>query len=332
MIDSSSGENEQFRARFRFRLQKRLDLKVAEHAFSVGGREVLLKSQDRDGLISESNWLVMSCGGFESENAARLFAKKLKNASDFSAVASRLGIDSGLDLRTGGFSTSIKEKIASATGFILRDNVHGVDVFPDDPQIVFLNVNITATVSASPAKFLAGINEFFVEPEALSQRARDIIVLLNYALMRPDPIAQIVFATSAVEMLGQQENWSLDQRRLLDELATAATNSTTGTAEERTEVVESIKRSLHKVGLRQGVMRLLAQHDLSSLKKRWDELYGRRSTLVHGLAPKPGVDYVPLAHETVSLCGCILLKILKDEAPAAVAHVDELYDTRPIQG
>jgi hypothetical protein len=53
---------------------------------------------------------------------------------------------------------------------------------------------------------------------------------------------------------------------------------------------------------------------------------GRRSTLVHGLAPRPGVDYSTLAFDTVNLCGRILLTVLTDELPAAVAHMDALYE------
>jgi len=41
-----------------------------------------------------------------------------------------------------------------------------------------------------------------------SQRVADVIPLLNYALMRAEPLGHIVFAVSAVESLGQDESWS----------------------------------------------------------------------------------------------------------------------------
>ena len=59
-----------------------------------------------------------------------------------------------------------------------------------------------------------------------SPLAKDVILLLNVALMQPHPVAQIVFAFSAVEMLGQQQtDWTDDQKRLLEKLAEDAKTS-----------------------------------------------------------------------------------------------------------
>jgi hypothetical protein len=80
-----------------------------------------------------------------------------------------------------------------------------------------------------------------------------------------------------------------------------------------------------KIGLRQGVLRLLGSLGLSGLKGEWDTLYGERSTLVHGLAPRPGTDYSQLAFKTVSLCARILLAAIARELPGADRHVDLAY-------
>ena len=138
-------------------------------------------------------------------------------------------------------------------------------------------------------------------------------------------MAQIVFAVSAVESLGQNESWSKDQKQLLREIAAAAEQSATGTDEERQEVADAIRKSLHRLTLRQGVFRLLDRLGLRHLKKPWDDLHAERSTLVHGLAPQPGADYGDLARRTVSLCGQILLKAAAAEIPQADRHVARMY-------
>jgi len=114
---------------------------------------------------------------------------------------------------------------------------------------------------------------------------------------------------------------------LLNELATGAEGATIRTADERDEVAAAIKGSVRKITLRQGVLRLLDSLNLGHLKKEWDALYGQRSTLVHGLAPKPGADYNQLAIAIVSLCGQILLKVISKEVPLANSHVDKFYKT-----
>jgi hypothetical protein len=314
-----------YRVRYRFRVQKRFSISEAIVTVQIAGRKVELKSQERDGLIKDSDWLVLSAGDFESEGAARSFSEKLKLASEISSVASRLGIDSGLDRKTGHLADMLKEVVRTETGAIVRDNVHGVDIFVDDPNTVFFNVNIQGHLSTDPERFLKGLSDYFVDPTTVSQRGKDILVLLNYALTRTDPIAQMVFAISAVEMLGQQEKWSHNQQQLLKTLAVDALNSATGTQLEREEVASAIRRNTHKIGLIQGVVRLLDAYGLAALKKPWRDMYAKRSTLVHGLAPKPGVDYGPQAFETISLCGRILLTVLAPEVPAVRVHLDLLY-------
>lgn len=314
-----------FRARFRFRLHKKLNIADKKHVIEVAKREVAISSPTPDMLISESEWLVMNARGFESENDARTFASKLKAASEISAAATRLGIDSGTDVRTASLGQAVKDRIREETGALMRDNIHGVDVFVDDPNVRIFSMHATGMVLATPDPFLSDIATLYDETESMSKNSKDVILLLNYALMRPEPVAQIIFATSAVEMLGQQEDWSPDQKRLLEKLADSAKTEITGTENERDEVSAAIRRGTYKIGLRQGVLRLLDKLDLSHLKRKWDELYGRRSTLVHGLAPKAGANYSDLAFETVSLCGEILLKVVAKEVTTADLHIDKFY-------
>jgi hypothetical protein len=148
---------------------------------------------------------------------------------------------------------------------------------------------------------------------------------MNYALTRSDPVAMIVFAVSAVEMLGQEEQWSEAQIQLLAQLADAAEKCSSNSIDERREVAEAIRRNFHKLSLRQGVIRLLVSLNLNLLKKKWDELYNERSTLVHGLAPRPGIDYGDLASRTMGLCGRILLTAVAREVEGADKHLDKFY-------
>jgi len=313
-----------FRARFRFRLQKKLSIKAKEYRIQVSTHEVVISPQLPDLDIMDSEWLVMNVRDFKSEQEAKKFAAKLKTACEVSSVAARLGIDSGLDLPTSGFGKFVKDQVREHSGILLRDNVHGVDIFPDNPNVRIGIISGTATVRAAPDPFLADLNHLHEVVENASQKTRDIVLLLNYALMRPEPVAQIVFAFSAVEMLGQTENWSADQKRLLGALAVSARESRIGTEQEREEIASAIQ-CMHKLSLRQGVLRLLASLDLDHLKPVWDDLYGKRSTLVHGLAPKPGADYGDLAFKTISLCGQILLKAIAKEVKGASSHTGVFY-------
>lgn len=315
-----------FRARLRFRLKKKLGIADGEHRLTVAGREVVLASPTPDTPIRDSEWLVMNARGFSMEDEARDFGHKLRSAIELASVSTRLGVDAGRDLATSGLARAVKDHIARETGTLVRDNVHGLDVFEDDPKVGFFNFSGTATVHASPDPFLPLIAEVHAIAASASARAQDVILLLNYALMRPEPVAQIVFAFSAVEMLGQSESWTDNQKRLLTEVADAAERSSTCNADEREEVADAIRKSLHRLTLRQGVLRLLGALELAHLKKDWDAIYAERSTLVHGLAPRPGADYGDLAFRAVSLCGQVLLKAIAAEVRAATRFADKFYE------
>ena len=314
-----------YRVRFRFRLQKQLHLDQKEYRFQIQGHEVVLSPQTTDLNISDSNWLVMNVRGFESEEEAKTFGRKLKSACELSSVASRLGLDSGIDLPTAGLGQLARDRVREESGFHVRDNVHGIDVFVDDSSVRIFSMSATGTVRAMPDRFLGDLDRLFEASNPVSQKTKDIVLLLNYALLRSEPVAQIVFAFSAVEMLGQQETWSNDQKRIIDELVVAVQKTGIGLVDEREEVIDAINKSLHKLSLRQGVMRLLTSLNLNHLKKNWDKLYRERSSLVHGLAPKPGVDYSVLANESINLCGHILLTAISREIPEATKYIDVLY-------
>jgi hypothetical protein len=308
-----------YRARLRFRLNKKLHIASREHKISVKGRDLVLAPPLPNVDIADSDWLVFNTRGFSSEEEARGFGHQLRAALEVSSVAARVGVDAGRDL-----ANAFRKQLRQQTGHLMRDNIHGLDVFVDDPLVPIFAVQMTATVRASPDPFLGDLDALFDVAVNLTKRTQDVILLLNAALMQSNPVAQIVFAFSAVEMLGQQRPWTDEQKRLLAQLATAAKASTLASVGERAEVADAIRNS-HGLTLLQGVLRLLDDLGLGDLKKPWDAIYKERSTLVHGLAPQPGVDYTDLAHRAVGLCGRILLKVVAAEIPTADRYVDRFY-------
>lgn len=314
-----------YRVRLRFRLLKKLGIDAPEHRFRVGQREAVLSAAVPDVPIKDSEWLVINVRCLPSEEEARSFGQGLRTAVELASVSTRLGVDVGRDLATSALGGQVKEQILRETGTIVRDNIHGLDVLEDDPRVVYFSVRAAVSLQVNPEPFLPLAAELQDQTHALSEQSRDVLLLLNYALMRPEPVAQIVFAFSAVETLGQDLTWSEGQRDLLAHLAQCAVQSSLATAEERQEVADTLSKSLHRLTLRQGVMRLLTSLGLQHLRRPWDALYGERSTLVHGLTPRPGTDYSDLADRAVTLCGHILLKAIAKEIQAADRHAETYF-------
>lgn len=316
-----------YRARIRFRVAKKLNFDGVQLAFGVNQRQALLQARDNDVLIRDSDWLVVNARGFACEDDAKQFGSSLIDSLHLSAAVCRLGLDPGQNLPTAQWSEEFRQLMARETGCDIRDDTHGLDVFADEPNVKFVNMHLTAAVYTDPTSFLSFVSEFYDMANAMTKESRDVLLLLNFALMRPDPIAQIVFCISAVEMLGQSEDWSVNQKEMLNRLVAAA-KTLEGDCVERAEVVDAIRRGMHRLSLRQGVFRLLDRLNLSSLKKSWDSIYSERSRLVHGLAPVPGESYGDLANRATTLCGQILLRWVAQDVPVIEKYIDQYYPGR----
>ena len=272
-----------FTARLRFRVSKRLEIPASKQDVEFGPYKVILSAKNKDQPIRESEWLVLQVKALSTEEEARKVGEKLKIAVALSSARARLGVDVGNDKPTSMFGDVVVQTICDEFRVAIRANVHGLDVYSEDSPVLIPNINIDASVSANPESFLNGTWRFFNEEWAITPQLQEAVILLNAALVNPEPLAQMVLAVSAVEMMGQDEEWSGSQKQLLTELAHHARTSSIVTTIESEEVAIAIQRGMHRIGLRQGVLRVLSRIGMPELKKEWDDLYGRRSTIVHAL-------------------------------------------------
>jgi hypothetical protein len=288
-----------YRICLRVRAGSTLHVEEAQYSFPVAGRDVLVEAQKKGTPIIRSNWLTLTARGFASESRAEEFGFRFRSALETAAAASRMGIDIARDLEIS----------------IDRTNV-----------IDFDTLEATAIVSSPPDVVFAQIGELFDTSVNPSVETNRVLLLLNAALMQREPVARVVFAISAVEMLGQRDSkWSDDQKRLIEKSAVCVEQSDIGQPPERDEVADAIRRGLYRDSLRVGVHRLLTSLGLAHLNKQWDNVYDERSALFHARNPQAGADYRDLATRAVTLCGYILLTWVAQEIPAVEQFRDRFY-------
>src|SRR5689334_9737309 len=105
-----------YRARFRFRLLKKIDINAKEHHLEVAARRVVISGQNPDLAIDASDWLVMDARGFATQEEATVFVSKLKAATEISSIATRLGVDTGINLATSGIGQIVRDRVEQQTG------------------------------------------------------------------------------------------------------------------------------------------------------------------------------------------------------------------------
>ena len=314
-----------FRIRLRFRIGKPLDAGEAERSFCVGPRTVRLVSGTNGQLLKEAKWLVFEVRGFRSEQEARMFGDRLKIATVFSSIFCRLGVDLGNDLPNLYLGRIVVEQHLRSSGLELRNDVHGLDVFPDRGNIRINQGGFTISQLAPTDPFLNRIGVVMPRlPEKLP-KTHDAIMLLNAGLIDQEPLARMVLAISAVEMLGQSHSWHPDQRILLERLASEAEADPDLPENQRREVAEAIRRNTYRIRLRQGVLRLLDALALSDLKPAWDDLYQKRSGIFHGIQRTALPEQLDLANRAISMCGRIVLSSAASEGVELPDDIDHIY-------
>ncbi|TGS89314.1 hypothetical protein EN817_02900 [Mesorhizobium sp. M3A.F.Ca.ET.174.01.1.1] len=319
-----------YTVRFRFRVGKHLQVDDTQLELHLSGKKATLTGESKETAISENEWLIMKVGEFASEDDARSFAMRMKNATLISSLFVRLGVDAGFEKQAGWISDELLKQMNAESGKTYRPVIHGIDVYPDDGAVGVYKISATGVVRTNPGPFFECIDSLLAKgdldlPDALIKA----ITLLNSALMNPEPLAQLVLAISTVEGLGQDEDWLPDQKALIAEAAKLAEHASGLAVEETAEVVEAIKRHSHHLSLRQGVLRALEKAGLSSLKKEWDDVYGYRSAIFHKGHIGKEVEYSIFAGRAVTICGHIILKTCEQYLQGASAMADKYF---PLSG
>jgi hypothetical protein len=73
--------------------------------------------------------------------------------------------------------------------------------------VLIPNADIDAYVLTKPEPFISGTSRFSNEEWPVTPQLERAVSLLNGALTNAEPLAQLVLAISAVELLGQDEKW-----------------------------------------------------------------------------------------------------------------------------
>ena len=286
----------------------------------LAGREVTIRSRKDGQPISKAKWIVLGARGFATELEARAFGERLRANVQLAALCSGLGADTGLDKVLSWFS----EDWSRSNGLLASHqrygpHVHGLSILPDDDNTVILYSEAQVTKTSNPDLFLDAMRELAEQPSITGSTLTLSVRLLNLARINPEPLARIVLTFSSVETVAQKESWSDKQRALIKKLAVEIIDHADGDP-ERLEVAEALQR-MHRIGVRQGVKRVLCRNDLSHLQKEWDRLYGLRSSLLHGSKQLTEQEVNSLANDAMKLCSRIILGIVKRDGinPPSIA-------------
>ena len=256
---------------------------------SFAGKSVTITSRD-EGKLSKTEWVIFEACEFVTKAEALNFGEHLRTNVQLAGACSRLGTDTGQDLTVREYDPSVINIVVGA------------------PYI-----EATATPVLPPEHFLSAMETFAQQSPLEDPTLLLSVRLLNLAFINPEWLARVVLALAAVEAMAQDQKWSDEQRTRLRTIAAETPDR---------EVKEAVER-LHKIGVRQGIKRVLRAHKLEHLQKEWDRHYNLRSALFHGGKQLSEEERIEL-QDTVQLCTQIVLGVLKHRG-FTLPHVATRY-------
>jgi len=275
--------------------------------------------------IADADWIVLT-GDFDNAAAAMEYGNTLQSALAIAAVRARHAVDVGhKNQATLQTSDAVKEAF-SANGIAFIDDVHGVDVYPTDMATMTMGLEAAASVRSSVAPLAEEANRIFSEAGRLDEIHRNAVLMLNAARLNNEPLAKLVFAVGAVEMLAgaAKPKWSNAQSIALAALRVDVLKHDGLAPTEAEEVAGAIER-LHAVGVMEGCRRLIRGVGLEALLRPWAALYGKRSAILHGSEPAINAELGTLADTAEQICSRIVLAAVAQQVPSAAHEIEVIF-------
>ena len=165
--------------------------------------QVLLRQLPRRTIYSPGapERLVLRGTGFADHDAANACGQRLKQALQVVGCETGDGMNGGRDVASTRVASAVKDMLRSQHGIEHRDNVHGLDIFPEDLPVVRGEVSMRLTTTFPP---LAGFPEKlaieFADFRPLTSRLGLALELYNLGLFEPDTKARFLNLITIVEV------------------------------------------------------------------------------------------------------------------------------------
>ncbi|WMW56486.1 hypothetical protein RE411_04690 [Agrobacterium pusense] len=293
----------------RLRFFSRAKFKVDQAAIDtsidgVSSKFIALHSEK----LSDGGWLGIIAEGFPTSRIGLEFGRRLKTALLLSAIDQSIPVSVGEDAATARWSEHIKDSIKQQTGATIRENVHGLDVYEDDGSVIFPSFSGEVSVANSPDAFLQRLDYYMQLEPLTSVECQTALLMLSDAFNASEPLAKASLAISSVEMLAQESGWSKEQKLLLKIAQQAVGNdrSISLEDEDRRAVTDAIDRA-YRIGVNEGIRKLLRHLNLDELQSEWKAVYSERSKIFHGLAATKRSNDATFAENAFRLSKTIVL-------------------------
>jgi hypothetical protein len=243
--------------------------------------------------------LVIRGTGFADHDAAYTCGQRLKQALQVVGCDTGYGMNVGRDVASTRVASAVKDMLRSQLGIEHRDNVHGLDAFPEDLPVVRGEVSMRLTTTFPPlADFPEKLAIEFADFRPLTSRLGLALELYNLGLFEPDTKARFLNLITVVEILSEREEMPKPIRSVVQDCIGVVQASSLPSSDVNgvTRRLDDLKRESVGAACRRVVARVLGK----DAAEYFGKCYVARSELLHaGKTARPEARDVTLLDKVV---------------------------------
>jgi hypothetical protein len=238
---------------------------------------VKLRQLQRHRFGARTNHVFLGTG-FIAYDEAHDCGLRLKQALGLFAAKKRIGLD--VTQRVGlAIAPNIKASMDAQNGGQTRDDVHGLDVYAEQPPVTRLTSEFYGELKYSVRDYEAPLQGYYEVQTTLTKKQQLALDLYNLSHFENVPKTRFLTLITVVEVLAKKAKQSLAVRALLKDLKKTVSSSIL-TADEKEDLRQGlgrIKRESISSACRSFVSKFASEEDVAFFK----ECYDARSELLH---------------------------------------------------
>ena len=284
--DFKASDTYKFRLKFKVSHKGIIQSDVQKYHFTLlEDKPSTLKGLDAKTLGDSTQFSIVS-GGYETEDEAYKKGILIKRSVLSYGAKFRIGVDVGRDIRTGGFSRFMKDKIFNERGVKLIDDIHGVSVYSEKYPTMIGSVGATALINARPVDFFVDeISQLVSIADTFNPKILLAMELITASIFETTHRTRFLTLVLAVESILEIDERPEDVQELVEKIIEITGNSGVDHATKKSIIgsLKLLKKESTSRSLRKQSLRYLRDKEYGGLNSERfiKKCYEARSQLVH---------------------------------------------------
>ena len=263
------------------------------------------------GPVRDAKEFVLKSSGFPTKEAAREAGEQARTALRITFTDLRVGLSAG-DRPSTSFGKIVHDQ-ASASGYELRGDAHGLLVYPDEPPVCFMSMQGSLVVTSPLDTFTEQFAKTYEKNQSFTDSVTLGLELYGLSYFETSARARFVTLISAIESSAKRATRTTEAKDFIDGLISQTRASQLPEADKHQ--LATALGNLKTESSTSACRRFVDENGEPGDGETWARCYTLRHAMLHsGSKPVELPDLLPKLDEVVRR---VLLKAVSHDTSAA---------------